>query len=192
MTGSSEVRASALERASDAVLADRAADGDARAFAVLVRRHGGVLRAYARRVLGAGASSSSDDVVQEVLITAWQQLPQLQDRAALLGWLIRMTTRKAIDLLRGQRPHDGLDDLDAPAPDSAGPEAVAGAGALAGSLRAALADLPEPQRRAWTLRELGGLGYEEIADAMGLPVSTVRGLLARARRTLVLQLDEWR
>ena len=191
MTGSSETRASALERASDAVLADRAADGDARAFAVLVRRHGGVLRAYARRVLG-GAASSSDDVVQEVLITAWQQLPQLQDRAALLAWLIRMTSRKAIDLLRGQRQHADLDDLDAPAPDGAGPEAVAGAGALAGSLKAALADLPEPQRRAWTLRELGGLGYEEIAEEMGLPVSTVRGLLARARRTLVQQLDGWR
>ena len=56
----------------------------------------------------------------------------------------------------------------------------------------ALAALPEPQRRAWTLRELGGLGYEEIAEELGLPVSTVRGLLARARRTLVQQLDGWR
>ena len=181
-----------LDEASDALLADRAADGDARAFAVLVRRHGGLLRGYARKVLGASAASSSDDVVQEALIAAWQQLPQLEDRAAVRGWLVRVTSRKAIDLLRSMKQHDDVDDHDAPAPAGAGPEAVADAHALAGSLDAALAALPEQQRRAWTLRELGGLSYEEIAEELQVPVSTVRGSLARARTTLMQRLDEWR
>lgn len=179
-----------LAEADDALLADRAAEGDARAFAVLVRRHGGMLRAYARRVLGS--NGSSDDVVQEALITAWQQLPELRDRSAVRGWLVRVTSRKAIDVLRAQRTHGDLDDHDAAAPTGSGPESLAGASALADSLDTALQTLPEAQRRAWTLRELGGLGYDEIAEQLGVPVSTVRGQLARARASLVQQLDGWR
>ncbi|MFD1721320.1 RNA polymerase sigma factor [Amnibacterium endophyticum] len=190
MTGSVVVPASLLDEAGDALLADRAADGDARAFAVLVRRHSGMLRAYARRVLGSNAAS--DDVVQEALITAWRQLPELRDRAAVRGWLIRIVGRKAIDVLRAQRPAVDIDDHDAPAPEGGGPEGVAGANALAGSLDEALRTLPEAQRRAWTLRELGGLGYDEIATDLGLPVSTVRGLLARARTGLIQRMDGWR
>lgn len=57
---------------------------------------------------------------------------------------------------------------------------------------AALDRLPETQRRAWTLRELGGLGYDEIAAELDLPVSTVRGALARARARLITELDGWR
>lgn len=190
MQGSTAVRSASLDEAEDALLADRAADGDARAFAVLVRRHGGMLRAYARRLLGSNAAS--DDVVQEALITAWQQLPELRDRAAVRGWLVRVTSRKAIDVLRAQRQHADIDDHEAAAPTGAGPEAMADAGALAESLQDALQALPEPQRRVWTMRELGGLGYDEIAEELDVPVSTVRGQLARARSTLVRQLDGWR
>ncbi len=186
-----EVRTPVLDEASDALLAGRAADGDARAFAVLVRRHGGLLRGYARRVLGS-AASSADDVVQEALITAWQQLPQLQDHSAVRSWLVRVTSRKAVDLLRGLKHHDDVDDVDAPAAEGAGPESMADASALAGSLHAALDALPEQQRQAWTMRELGGLSYEEVAEELGVPVSTVRGLLARARTTLMARLDDWR
>ena len=54
------------------------------------------------------------------------------------------------------------------------------------------ADLPEDQRRCWTLRELAECSYGQIAEELDLPVSTVRGLLARARKTLLREMEEWR
>lgn len=179
-----------LADAPDEVLADRAADGDTRAFAVLVTRYGRLLRNYATRVLNN--ASSSDDVVQEALVIAWQQLDELQDRSAVRAWLIRIVTRKALDHARRTRPTDDIDDHEVPAAAWSSPEQLAEAGSLGTALAAALDGLPELQRRAWTLRELGGLSYDEIADDLDVPVSTVRGALARARATLVRDLEGWR
>jgi RNA polymerase sigma-70 factor (ECF subfamily) len=179
-----------LADAPDEVLADRAADGDTRAFAVLVTRYGRMLRNYAVHVLGG--SASSDDVVQEALVAAWQQLDELQDRTAVRSWLIRIVTRKALDQARRTRPTDDIDAIEVPASPATSPELLAEAGSLGTALAAALDGLPEVQRRSWTLRELGGLTYDEIAAETGLPVSTVRGALARARATLVRDLEGWR
>ena len=183
-------RTTRLDDASDAVLADRAADGDTRAFAALISRYRRLLRNYAYRIVGS--ASDSDDAVQDALISAWQQLPALEDRAAVRGWLIRITTRKALDLVRARRTHDDVDDAEVAAPTHAGPESSARTAALSTSLDSALAALPGQQRRVWTLRELGEYSYDEIATELQLPVSTVRGLLARARRTLIQQMDGWR
>lgn len=188
--GATSARGDALDRASDELLADRAADGDTRAFAVLARRHGGLMRAYAARVVGP--SAQSDDVAQEALITAWQQLPTLQDRAAVRAWLLRITTRKALDAVRAAKPHDDLDGVEVPEPEGRGPEQQVRAASLNEALDRSLRALPGEQGRVWVLRELGGYGYDEIADELGLPVSTVRGMLARARTRLIHDLDGWR
>ena len=179
----------ALPQLSDAVLADRAADGDPHAFAELVRRYGGVLRGYATRILGRTASS--DDVVQEAFVTAWQQLDTLEDPAAVRAWLIRITTRKALDHLRASRDHEDIDDLEIAAA-AAGPEARAEGSDMNVALSRALDALPATQRRTWILRELGGYSYDEIAVELGLPNSTVRGALSRARSTLLTELQGWR
>ena len=190
MTEHGEIRHVPLEQASDAALVGRAVDGDSRAFAVLVRRYSRLLRGYAYRVLGS--SASTDDVVQDALVLAWQQLPALDDGAAFKGWAVRITTRKALDHVRAQRPTDDIDDHDAAVADGPGPEDLARSGELSSSLETALRTLPEGQRRTWVLRELGGHSYDEIAHELDLPVSTVRGLLSRARRTLVQQMNGWR
>ena len=181
---------SGLADAPDEVLADRAADGDTRAFAELVTRYGRMLRNYVTHVLST--SAHSDDVVQEALVTAWQQLDDLHDRTAVRAWLIRIVTRKALDQARRSRPAVDIDDVDVAASDASSPELLAEAGSLGAALAAALDRLPEAQRRSWTLRELGGLSYDEIALELGLPVSTVRGALARARATLIGDLEGWR
>lgn len=183
-------RGSALDRAADDVLADRAADGDTRAFAVLVRRYGRLLRTYATRVLGSDLQS--DDVVQDALVVAWQQLGGLEDRAAVRAWLIRITTRKALDALRARRPQSDIDDHDVPAPAGSGPEQRARVASLTEALSRALADLPAEQGRIWAMRELGGYSYDEIAAELDLPASTVRGQLARARSRLLRDMDDWR
>lgn len=179
-----------LAEAPDGVLAGRAADGDVRSFEVLVRRHGPLMRAYASRVLGS--TSESDDIVQEAFITAWDQLPTLKDLNAVKSWLMRITSHKAIDRIRARRDHAPLEDWDAPAPASDTPHHRVEASSQWDKLSDALGRLSDAQRQSWLLREMGGYSYDDIADELKIPPSTVRGLLARARRTLMEEMEEWR
>ena len=181
---------SSLDDATDAILAARAADGDLRAFEVLVRRHGPLMRAYATRILGS--NSDSDDVVQETFITAWERLPELQDPAATKAWLMRITSRKAIDRIRARKQDMPLGEWDAPAPESESPHQRAEAASQRERLTRALGTLSEAQRECWTLREIGGHSYAEIAEELDMRPSTVRGLLARARQKLMQEMEEWR
>ncbi len=179
-----------LGTADDRIVAGRASDGDTAAFAVLVRRYSPMMRAYARRILPGTADV--DDVVQDAFITAWEQLPKLDDPGRVKSWLMRITSRKAIDRIRATRPHTDLSDIELPAPDLATPqrraEALAGVAALSEALR----QLPAAQRECWVLREIGDYSYEEIADELDIPLSTVRGLLARARKDIIVRMEQWR
>jgi RNA polymerase sigma-70 factor, ECF subfamily len=60
------------------------------------------------------------------------------------------------------------------------------------ALSAVLAQLPEGQRQCWVLKEVGGFSYEEIGERLGMSVVTVRGKLARARATVVKDMEAWR
>src|SRR5690606_6625736 len=149
-----------LGSADDAFVAGRAADGDAESFAVLVRRYTPMMRAYARRILSG--SAEVDDVVQDAFITAWEQLPKLEDLGSVKSWLMRITSRKAIDRIRSTRPQIDLEGVDLPAPAVSAPSRQAEARAGVAELSAALQALPAPQRECWVLREIGGYSYEEI------------------------------
>lgn len=178
-----------LGDADDHTLASRSADGDIRAFEILMRRYEPLLSTYATRVLGS--SDETDDVVQESFITAWQQLPTLENVRAVKRWLITIVTRKSIDRLRARREHADIDDHEIQS-SLDGPEKTAEASSLDDALSRALSQLPNVQRRCWLLREVAGYGYDEIAEQLELPVSTVRGLLARSRKTLVREMEAWR
>lgn len=183
-------RKEALAEASDDLLARRAGDGDMEAFENLARRHGTIMRAYARRVLGSVADA--DDVVQEALIQAWKQIGGLRDTAAVRPWLMRITGNRALDHLRRRKPHTNIDHLPHLSDPAPGPEAAALTGSRTQALEQALAALPEEQRRCWILRELGGQSYDDIAEALNISRATVRGRLARARTTLAKELEDWR
>lgn len=177
-----------LADADDRTIATRAADGDVRAFETLMRRYGSLLAAYASRIVNP---SEADDVVQETFITAWQDLPSLENLGSVRSWLITIVTRKSIDRLRAKRDQDSLDD-DAIEDPADGPAQTATATSLDEALSRVLSTLPEDQRRCWVLREVSGYGYQQIAEELGISVSTVRGLLARSRKTLIREMEEWR
>lgn len=180
----------ALLQADDRSLAGRAADGDTNAFAVLVHRHGPIMRAYARRLLGR--SDEVDDVVQEAFIDAWNQLEHLNDPGSVRSWMMRIVSNKSIDRIRARRDHDDIDDHEIESPTPSAPESVAIDRSRHDALTRVLVGLPDGQRRCWLLKELGGYSYDEIANALGLPVSTVRGLLARSRKTVTSEMEAWR
>lgn len=174
----------------EAVTVGRAADGDVRAFEVLVRRHSGLMRAYARSILGS--NDEVDDVVQDAFIVAWQQLEMLDDPGAVKAWLMRIVSRRCIDRLRARREHDDLDDHLEELIDDSSPDAVVEEGSLESAVQSALHRLPLAQRRCWVLKEISGCSYREIATDLALPESTVRGLIARARVRLAREMEDWR
>lgn len=180
----------ALEAAPDSILVARAADGDVAAFEEIARRYGAGLRVYARRFLGS--ELESDDVVQEAFVQAWQQMQSVSDGGSIRSWLLRVVANRAIDRIRVRKTHLALESVVAAAPDFQNPDRIVEVKLQFDALSAAVKQLPESQQQIWIMREIGGSSYTEIADQLTLPVSTVRGQLARARQTLVEEMRAWR
>ncbi|THG30346.1 RNA polymerase sigma factor [Glaciibacter flavus] len=179
-----------LNAVDDAVLVERATDGDTAAFEVIIRRHGPLMRSYAYRILRSEADA--DDVVQDAFYTAWRQLSEIRDPAAVRSWLMRIVSRTAFTHLR-RRPATETDTLlhlaVATTPD---PETAAIRNAQLDALSGALDRLPEDQKQCWLLRELVSLSYTEIAQELHLTPGAVRGKLARARASVAIEMEEWR
>ncbi|MGW8429863.1 RNA polymerase sigma factor [Curtobacterium citreum] len=172
-------------------LVARAATGDDRAFAVLVRRHETMLRAVVGRILDGTAEV--DDVVQETFLAAWLRMADLVEGDAIAGWLATTARRRSYDRLRApdrRRRAELRADADARTDDC--PDAVAERAAMVSVAERLLGALPHEQRRCWELRHLGRRSYREIADAVGLPESTVRGQIARARAAIRSARPDWR
>ncbi|WP_245884875.1 RNA polymerase sigma factor [Glaciihabitans tibetensis] len=179
-----------LDDAPDGILAARAADGDVAAFEALVYRHGALMRVYAAKVLGSEAEA--DDVVQDVFIQAWGQFDRLHDPRAVRSWLMRMVSNRSIERIRKRKDHVSVDDWDAPTKATESPEHVVEVRMQLGALSAVVDRLPEMQRQCWALKEIGGVPYADIAEQLDIPISTVRGQLARARRTIIQEMEAWR
>jgi len=183
-----------LTSATDGLLARRAADGDERAFETLLRRHLSLMTAYATRLTGSRADAS--DAVQEASIAIWRELPTLTAPDAVRGWMMKIVSRKAFDLIRSRKPTADIDDAavvaQVPVSDQDDPARLALATDAMSKLRLALAALPDLQRQSWLLREVGGESYGEIAEHLGITTTAARGQLARARENLTREMEAWR
>jgi RNA polymerase sigma-70 factor (ECF subfamily) len=173
----------------DATLVGRSVSGDDQAFAVLVRRYQSPLYRHAWRL--TQDRRTAEDVVQEAFVTAWRRLPTLDRAESFRSWLYQITTRRSIDVVRARRPEQPVDTVVEPADTGAGPATRLEQRAQIADLAAALQELPVGQRAAWCLREIDELSYDEIATALELPVSTVRGRIARARHELAERMSAW-
>jgi RNA polymerase sigma-70 factor (ECF subfamily) len=179
-----------LDQLDDAVLTDRARDGDPRAFEALARRYQRPLFVLATRITGSAADG--EDAVQLAFVKAWRTLPSFRGEARFPTWMYRIVTNEALTVLRRRKPVDVLpEDGDLRAPDTNGPEAAVQQSALATALGSALAALSPDLRVAWLLREAEQCSYEEVAHIVGTTQSTVRGRIARARVALAKSLAEW-
>ena len=170
---------------SDEALVDRITAGDQRAFAEIVRRHGGRLRALA---LGfSGGAADADDIVQETFWSLWRNAGRWQPGGPpLAAYLTRMAVNRAIDGERRRRLRAffGLEDAaDLADPEPAADHVLAAVGELETVARD-IRRLPPRQRAAILLAADGERANAEIAETMGLSVGAVEQLLVRARRTL--------
>jgi len=176
----------------DQELVERVQKGDKRAFDLLVRKYQHkIVKLISRYVRDPDESL---DVAQETFIKAYRALAKFRGDSAFYTWLYRIAINTAKNHLvaQGRRPPDtDIDAEDAVQLDGQSslreidsPEHMVLKDEIEQTIFQAIEDLPEDLRTAITLRELEGLSYEEIAQAMGCPIGTVRSRIFRAREAI--------
>ncbi len=163
----------------------RAVAGDATAFVTLVERYKRAVYSLAYRLLGNAADA--EDAAQETFVRAYTRLNTYQPGSRFGSWLLSITSHWCIDFLRRRRAVS-LDELEVrPVADEAGdhPEILAMQSERRDEVQRWLNALPAPYRSVLVLRYWHDLSYSEISETTGLPVSTIRMRLFRARQLLV-------
>jgi RNA polymerase sigma-70 factor (ECF subfamily) len=183
---------------SDQLLVERCRAGDQRAYELLVIK-------YQRRIERLIGRMVRDvdlvpDLTQETFVRAWRALHQFRGDSQFYTWLYRIGVNTAKKSLMGLKRDPVLTES---ALYSSGnedenetslshnelmsestPETELAAREIAAAVNAAMEDLPDDLSQALTLREIEGLSYEEIAEAMNCPIGTVRSRIFRAREAV--------
>ncbi|WP_271086407.1 RNA polymerase sigma factor [Brevundimonas sp. NIBR11] len=164
----------------DAGLVREARAGSDAAFARLVERHQAPVRAFLRRMLGRNWDDA-DDLAQDVFVAAWGSLGRLKDVAGFRSWLLGIAWRKAQDRMRSglrsqARDRSWLDEAQRS-------DGISEEDRLA--LADAMAELPTDQRACVALCLADGWSHGEAAEALGLPLGTVKSHVARGRARLL-------
>lgn len=134
----------------------------------------------------------AEDVAQDALIKAWNNLGQYRGEAPLKNWILRITHNTAISALRRRR-EETRDPVDLPEQASHWSIESQVQNSLAlDRFALALDDLDEVSRSIVVLREVEGLSYDEICQTLELTLPTVKTRLLRARRQLAIALEGWR
>jgi RNA polymerase sigma factor (sigma-70 family) len=177
---SSEARLPAL--ASDEDLVAAAAAGSGGAFSRLVERHQQAVRAFLRRACGDWALA--DDLAQETFLAAWSRLDRRTPGASLRAWLCGIGYRKCLTAARARRRSLRREA------DYQQAAALAGAGPPEDrmALEAAMAELPLEQRACVALCLAAGFSHAEAAEALDLPLGTVKSHVTRGRARLLTTL----
>ncbi len=176
----------------DQALVERVQRGDKKAFDTLVLK-------YQQKVANLVSRYIRDpsevlDVTQEAFIKAYRALPKFRGDSAFYTWLYRVAINAAKNHLAAQSRRPPQDDIEAETAEQmdAGtrlkeqdtPERLAMQDEIARTIKQAVDELPDELRTAITLRELEGMSYEDIAQAMDCPIGTVRSRIFRAREAI--------
>jgi len=175
-----------LDQLDDSRLARRVAAGDAAAFEALYDRHHRSLLSFCRHMLGN--AEDGEDALQQTFLRAHSALVAGQVPDAVRPWLFTIARNRCKTMLAARRA--AAVPLDAVAEPSF--DGLAAGIELRGELRELVRDLgrlPEDQRAALVLFELGGLSGAEIGTAIGVPPSKVKALVFQARTELMAERD---
>ena len=180
------------EQSVDRELVERVRNGDKKAFDILVLKYQHkIVKLVSRYIHDA---SETLDVAQEAFLKAYRALPSFRGESAFYTWLYRIAINTAKNHLVAQArrpPDDDIDVQDAEQYEVQGrlrefatPERLLLKDEIEKTVFRAIEELPEDLRTAIILREIEGMSYEEIAQAMGCPVGTVRSRIFRAREAI--------
>lgn len=176
----------------DGDLVDRARNGDAGAFGVLVDRHRAAVFRAALVVLRSPADA--EEAAQDAFVAAYQHLGRFRGDSTFRTWVLTIVWRKAINRRRAlsslwkrfvDRADSETDDPIAVAPSSdRSPEELAGDHELRRQIRSAIDALTPKLRDTLLLAQSGDYSYPEIAAIVGAPVGTIKWRVAEARKIL--------
>jgi RNA polymerase sigma-70 factor, ECF subfamily len=177
---------------SDIKLVERAQQGDRGAFDLLVLKYQHKVIKLISRLIPNQAEA--EDVAQDAFVKAYRALASFRGDSAFYTWIYRIAINTAKNALvsNKRRPIDYNLDLQDPnqyerharMKDTATPERLLLTDEIRRTVQHAMRELPADLRTAVTLREIDGLSYEEIAEAMDCPVGTVRSRIFRAREAI--------
>ncbi|WP_433824505.1 RNA polymerase sigma factor [Actinoplanes sp. CA-015351] len=168
---------------SDDELAERLRDGDEKALRTAYDRHGSAVLYLAQRMLGNRADA--EDVTQVTFVAAWAGRDTFDpQRGTMLGWLLGIARRKAVDRLRSaardERVTETVRAQLAPPDDKETPERVVDRLVVADEL----GRLPDEQRRTLELAFFDDLTHPQIAAVTGMPLGTVKSHIRRGMAVL--------
>lgn len=178
--------------ATDQEIVEAVLAGEQHRFGDLVGRYQGAIVNYVYRMLGQ--YDDAVDLSQDVFVKAYTALHSYQPKYPFSAWLFRIARNAAIDEIRRRRL--SLVALDEPvqtkegtmerqlASDDPGPERELLDRETTGQIDAALASLPDKYREPLVLRHAADMSYEEIAEALELPLGTVKTRIFRGREAL--------
>ena len=134
---------------------------------------------------------AAHDCAQDAFIRAYRALHQYDPSYPFGPWIFRITTNASLNFIqRGRGREITVEQLpEDPEPREAGPELSAVRKEDLKEVLAAMAELPPAYRAALTLRHMQELSYQEVADALGIPLGTVKTHLHRARAALRSKLE---
>lgn len=162
---------------SDAELVAAARRGSQGAFREIVERHQQAVRSFLRRALADPADA--DDLAQETFLAAWTGLWRYRGQASLRSWLCAIAWKKRLTHERSRRRERlRREALEASMLADACPNRRL-------DVSAALKSLPEAQRAAVALCLGGGFSHAEAAQALGLPLGTIKSHIERGRAKLL-------
>ena len=181
-----------MTREQEAAVIQAVLDGDINAYELLVKEYEKNVYNLALRMVGN--SEDAADMSQEAFIKAYNSLTSFRGDSKFSVWLYRIVSNVCLDYLRsrGRRQtvslsaenDDGEDvEIDI-ADETQSPERLLDRWLTRDAVRRGLAALPPEHRQILLLREIQGLSYDEIADALGIEAGTVKSRIFRARKKL--------
>jgi RNA polymerase sigma-70 factor (ECF subfamily) len=174
----------------DAYLVTRAREGYLDAYELLVQRHSALAYRVALRL--TGNHHDAQDVAQDALLAAWENLDQFRGGSSFSTWLYQIVTRRALNKVARGGDARSLDLLPELADPALGTADEAERDFKVDAVTDALLALPFAQRTVVVLHHFEGLSYAEVASVTGSTEPAVRSHLFRARRALAKTLTEWK
>ncbi|HWR00019.1 MAG TPA: sigma-70 family RNA polymerase sigma factor [Candidatus Methylomirabilis sp.] len=178
-----------MEQKSDHELIAAYREGGDDALDILVRRHLAAVYRFLHRMVGD--VQAAEDLTQEAFVKAWRRLSTFDSSRSFKAWLFAIARNTAVDYFRKRKAvvfaaleDDEMPDISAAIADERPlPDEVLERGDMAAQLESALGALPPKARSVVLLHETEEMTFQEISDATGEPLNTVK---SRYRRALAL------
>jgi RNA polymerase sigma-70 factor (ECF subfamily) len=188
-TARSAERNALMDRDSDEALVSRAKEGEYRAFETLFERHRELVYRFAFQM--ARKRDDAEDIVQEVFVRAYQNLPRYRDEAKFTTWLLRIATNLGTDRARMHQRRNNLEQQEAGGAltwmtESSAEDPVENLERerRKQAVHNAIAALPEHHRKVIVMRDIEEMEYQDMSDVLGCSVGGAKLRVLRARRAL--------